>query len=80
MIFQDPYQTLNPRQRVRAIVTEPLVVQGIASSEREGRVGRALEGVGLEPSDTSTATRTSSRAASASESRSPPRWSSSPTA
>ena len=49
MIFQDPYQTLNPRQRVRAIVTEPLVVQGIASSEHEGRVGRALEDVGLEP-------------------------------
>ena len=24
MIFQDPYQTLNPRQRVAAIVTEPL--------------------------------------------------------
>jgi oligopeptide/dipeptide ABC transporter ATP-binding protein len=49
MIFQDPYQTLNPRQRVRSIVTEPLVVQGIPSSEREGRVTRALADVGLEP-------------------------------
>ncbi len=29
MIFQDPYQTLNPRQRVRTIVAEPLVVQGV---------------------------------------------------
>ena len=32
MIFQDPYQTLNPRQRVRTIVAEPLKVQGVDSS------------------------------------------------
>jgi oligopeptide/dipeptide ABC transporter ATP-binding protein len=49
MIFQDPYQTLNPRQRVQTIVTEPLVVQGVASGERGARVRRALEDVGLEP-------------------------------
>ena len=36
MIFQDPYQTLNPRMRVRAIVAEPLVVTGVA----EGRARR----------------------------------------
>jgi peptide/nickel transport system ATP-binding protein len=48
MIFQDPYQTLNPRQRVEAIVTEPLVVQGVAG-DREERVRRALEDVGMEP-------------------------------
>jgi peptide/nickel transport system ATP-binding protein len=48
MIFQDPYQTLNPRQRVQAIVTEPLIVQGVAG-DREARVRRALEDVGLEP-------------------------------
>jgi oligopeptide/dipeptide ABC transporter ATP-binding protein len=48
MIFQDPYQTLNPRQRVEAIVTEPLIVQGVAG-DREPRVRRALEDVGLEP-------------------------------
>jgi oligopeptide/dipeptide ABC transporter ATP-binding protein len=49
MIFQDPYQTLNPRQRVRAIVTEPLRVQGVDQSERESRVERALGDVGLDP-------------------------------
>jgi oligopeptide/dipeptide ABC transporter ATP-binding protein len=49
MIFQDPYQTLNPRQRVRAIVTEPLIVQGIESDGHDARVRRALEDVGLEP-------------------------------
>src|SRR5262245_42259033 len=49
MIFQDPYQTLNPRQRVGAIVTEPLRVQGVPGDEHDGRVRRALEDVGLEP-------------------------------
>ena len=48
MIFQDPYQTLNPRQRVRTIVAEPLVVQKVDKSEHEGRVKKALEDVGLE--------------------------------
>ena len=49
MIFQDPYQTLNPRQRVETIVAEPLVVQGVARSEHEARIRRALEEVGLDP-------------------------------
>jgi len=49
MIFQDPYQTLNPRQRVRTIVTEPLVVQGVAAGEHEERVDRALGEVGIDP-------------------------------
>jgi oligopeptide/dipeptide ABC transporter ATP-binding protein len=44
MVFQDPYQTLNPRMRVRAIVEEPLLVQGLAD---DGRVERALDDVGL---------------------------------
>ena len=47
MIFQDPYQTLNPRQRVKAIVTEPLVVQGVPKDEHDARVQRAMEDVGL---------------------------------
>jgi peptide/nickel transport system ATP-binding protein len=49
MIFQDPYQTLNPRQRVRTIVAEPLRVQGVGGDDRDARVHRALEDVGLEP-------------------------------
>ena len=49
MIFQDPYQTLNPRQRVAAIVNEPLRVQGIPAEEREERMRRALDDVGLDP-------------------------------
>jgi oligopeptide/dipeptide ABC transporter ATP-binding protein len=49
MIFQDPYQTLNPRQRVGAIVAEPLVVQGHGRSGHDDRVRRALSDVGLDP-------------------------------
>ena len=46
MVFQDPYQTLNPRMRVRAIVAEPLLIAGTPDA---GRVDRALEDVGLPP-------------------------------
>jgi oligopeptide/dipeptide ABC transporter ATP-binding protein len=50
MIFQDPYQTLNPRQRVATIVAEPLRVQrDVPAAEHAGRVQRALEDVGLDP-------------------------------
>ena len=49
MIFQDPYQSLNPRQRVSSIVTEPLKVQGIPKTEHDERVRRALGDVGLDP-------------------------------
>ena len=48
MIFQDPYQSLNPRQRVETIVTEPLEIQGVAAS-RGGAGAAALEDVGLAP-------------------------------
>jgi len=47
MVFQDPYQTLNPRMRVSTIVSEPLVVQGVPKGEHASRVSRALEDVGL---------------------------------
>jgi oligopeptide/dipeptide ABC transporter ATP-binding protein len=47
MVFQDPYQTLNPRMRVRSVVAEPLVVQGVPAGEHDGRVARALTDVGL---------------------------------
>ncbi len=49
MIFQDPYQTLNPRQRVGTIVAEPLLVQGFAKEGRAARVDAALHDVGLDP-------------------------------
>jgi len=53
MVFQDPYESLNPTQTVEEIVAEPLVVHKIAASrhERRERVVRALEDAGLKPAD-----------------------------
>src|SRR5512142_1871652 len=43
MIFQDPYESLNPTQNIEEIVSEPLVVHGLARNhtERQERVKRA---------------------------------------
>ncbi len=51
LIFQDPYETLNPKQSIFDFVAEPLVVNGIGKSarEREERVFAALESAGLRP-------------------------------
>jgi len=53
MIFQDPYASLNPRWRVRDIVSEPIRVFKIVKSAKEidERVGELLEQVGLSPAD-----------------------------
>jgi len=50
LIFQDPYETLNPKHTIREFVMEPLVVNGIGTpAERERRVADALEAAGLRP-------------------------------
>jgi peptide/nickel transport system ATP-binding protein len=50
MIFQDPYESLNPRRTVFDTVVEPLAVQNIGGiHEREERVANLLEMVGLIP-------------------------------
>jgi len=50
LIFQDPYETLNPKHTIHDFVMEPLVVNGIGSaSDRERRVLEALEAAGLRP-------------------------------
>lgn len=53
MIFQDPYASLNPRWRVRNIVSEPIRAFKLASSAKEiyERVGNLLTQVGLSPAD-----------------------------
>lgn len=48
IIFQDPYASLNPRHKVEKIITEPLLVHGMASAkERKARMKELLEIVGL---------------------------------
>jgi len=49
MVFQDPYGSLDPRQRVGRIVAEPLV--GVDAADARRRVGEALDAVGLRASD-----------------------------
>jgi oligopeptide/dipeptide ABC transporter ATP-binding protein len=51
MVFQDPYESLNPTMTIGDIVAEPLVVHRLAPNkqERDARVVRALEDAGLKP-------------------------------
>jgi peptide/nickel transport system ATP-binding protein len=47
-VFQDPFASLNPRQRINDIVALPLAAQGtFARAEIERRVARILDRVGL---------------------------------
>jgi oligopeptide/dipeptide ABC transporter ATP-binding protein len=50
IIFQDPYESLDPRRTIGDQVAEPLVVHGIGSAtERAARVDQALEDAGMRP-------------------------------
>jgi len=50
VVFQEPYESLNPRMRVASLIAEPLVVQGdMPKAERDLRVEEALAQVGLKP-------------------------------
>ena len=53
VIFQDPYESLNPRATIFDIVSEPLVVHDLlkGGQERHARVKMALEEAGLRPAD-----------------------------
>ncbi len=48
MIFQDPFASLNPRWRVRDIITEPVAARG---GRTEGLAERLLQQVGLSGAD-----------------------------
>ena len=50
IVFQDPFASLNPRMTAGDIVGEPLSVHGLAAGrEKQERVGRLFEQVGLRP-------------------------------
>ncbi|MCD2204061.1 oligopeptide/dipeptide ABC transporter ATP-binding protein [Halobacterium sp. KA-6] len=52
VIFQDPYESLNPRFPVARTVAEPLVIHDIGTSgQRDERVRKALEDAGLRPAE-----------------------------
>ena len=47
-MFQDPYSSLDPRMRVGAILSEPLIIHGLGNAEqRRARVAELLREVGL---------------------------------
>jgi oligopeptide/dipeptide ABC transporter ATP-binding protein len=50
MIFQDPYQSLNPQFSVFDTISEPLIIHKIGNARaREGAVWQAMKSVGLSP-------------------------------
>lgn len=53
MVFQDPYESLNPRQTIYEIVAEPLEIHnmGLIPADKEQRVRAALEDCGLTPAE-----------------------------
>jgi oligopeptide/dipeptide ABC transporter ATP-binding protein len=53
MIFQDPYESLNPTQTIGEIVGEPLDVHNLTANreEKDARVRAALEDSGLKPAE-----------------------------
>jgi peptide/nickel transport system ATP-binding protein len=53
LTFQDPFESLDPRFRVRGIVEEPLLIHGLEPSAdaRRARAVAALERAGLAPGD-----------------------------
>lgn len=54
MVFQDPYESLNPTMTIGDIVAEPLIVHKLAPNKtvRQARVVQALEDAGLKPAET----------------------------
>ncbi len=50
MVFQDPYGSLDPRQRIERIVCEPLsMLEHLDQAEHRRRAAEALDHVGLRP-------------------------------
>lgn len=50
VIFQDPYASLNPREKIREVLTHPLKLHGIGTqADREDRAISLLAKVGMSP-------------------------------
>ena len=48
IIFQDPYSSLDPRQTVQDIISEPLQLAGYSKEQMKARVQELLDTVGIE--------------------------------
>ncbi|MGW4164725.1 ABC transporter ATP-binding protein [Streptomyces sp. NPDC004788] len=49
MVFQDPHSSLNPRQTVARIISDPLMVHGTPAAAARARAAELMELVGLIP-------------------------------
>ncbi|MBT2510772.1 ABC transporter ATP-binding protein [Streptomyces sp. ISL-98] len=49
MVFQDPHSSLNPRQTLARIISDPLLVQGSSAADARTRSAELMELVGLIP-------------------------------
>ncbi|MFJ7158897.1 ABC transporter ATP-binding protein [Streptomyces sp. NPDC101118] len=49
MVFQDPHSSLNPRQTVARIISDPLLVQGWSAADARARAAELMELTGLIP-------------------------------
>ncbi|MET9373839.1 oligopeptide/dipeptide ABC transporter ATP-binding protein [Streptomyces sp. NPDC002992] len=49
MVFQDPHSSLNPRQSVARIISDPLMVHGASAADARKRAAELMELVGLIP-------------------------------
>ncbi|MGW2563727.1 ABC transporter ATP-binding protein [Streptomyces sp. NPDC001514] len=49
MVFQDPHSSLNPRQTVARIISDPLLVQGSSAADARKRAVELMDLVGLIP-------------------------------
>lgn len=49
IVFQDPFNSLNPRMKVQEIISEPIIVHGLAGTtrQRKEKVAQLLDSVGL---------------------------------
>ena len=52
IVFQDPYNSLNPRMKIGDIITEGLSIKykGITKEEKQNKLLEILNNIGLEPS------------------------------
>jgi peptide/nickel transport system ATP-binding protein len=48
MVFQNPYESLDPRQSIKSIVTEPLLKLGFSKAERDAQFEKVMSAVGLD--------------------------------